>query len=307
MDMRLYDYAIEYAMRVGASPGYVEQLRVLTKRLPWNAGDLTVARIDEYLTHALARLSPQTVQNHRRMLCTLRKAAIQDGLVEECTRKIRRVKADLPLPRAWSHDEIRTLLDHARNMRGGTYRCRWGDLMPAYILTAYSSGLRLGDMLAIAHDSVRGNRVALVLQKTRRPHVCVLDDAALMAIRCLPQHGPRIFGDLVGRCVFIRAFRRLVKRAGLQGSSKYLRRSSATYCAISGQDATGHLGHATAGLAQRHYIDPVLVAENRQPVPSITPALAIAADRSAECVPARLAETAESCTKDRRAAGQGGV
>ena len=33
-------------MKVGASPGYVEQLQVLTKRLPWTAADLTVTNID---------------------------------------------------------------------------------------------------------------------------------------------------------------------------------------------------------------------------------------------------------------------
>lgn len=267
--MLIYDFALDYAMRSGASAGYTEQLRVLTKRLPWDHTELTVSRIDEYLTHALTKLAPQTVQNHRRMLCTLRKEALKCGLVDECTRTIRRVKCPLPLPRAWSHEEIHRLIEAAKGMRGGTKRCKWGILLPAWVSVAYSSGLRLGDMLSVRHDALRGNRLALVLAKTRRPHVVVLDDQAMAAIQTLPVHGHRIFGDLVGRCVFIRAFRRLVKAAGLQGSGKFLRRSSATYAELAGMSATGHLGHATAGLAQKHYVDPVLLAELKRPVPSL--------------------------------------
>jgi integrase len=272
--MNLIDFALDYAIKSGASPGYTEQLRVLTKRLPWQVSDLTVSRIDSYLTQALHILAPTTVANHRRMLNTLRKAAIRKGLVvDECTDALRRVKCAHPLPRAWTHDEIRRLIEEAKKMQRGTRHCRWDVLLPAYILVAYSSGLRLGDMLSVRHDSIRGNKLAMIMAKTRRPHVVMLDEAAFMAIASLPVQGPRIFGDLVGRCVFIRAFRRLVKRAGLHGSGKYLRRSSATYAVIAGQDPTGHLGHATAGLAMKHYVDPVLVAESKSPVPSIPAAL----------------------------------
>ena len=268
--MTITQYALDYAMRVGASPGYTEQLKVFTKRLAWEPADLTVAKIDGYLTTALHTLAPQTVQNHRRMLITLRKAALRDGLVvDECTHPVRRVKCPLPLPRAWSHAEIRHLLTIAAESRGGTSRCPWRVLMPAWIAVAYSSGLRLGDMLAVRHDALRGNRLALVLAKTGRPHVVVLDEQALSAIASLPVVGPRIFGDLVGRCVFIRAFRRLVKRARMHGSGKFLRRSSATYAEMAGMSPTGHLGHATAGLAQKHYVDPVLLAELKKPVPSV--------------------------------------
>lgn len=268
--MCIYEYALDYVQKTGGSPGYAEQMRVLCKRLPWEVSDLTVANIDGYLTRALHTLAPQTVQNHRRMLNTLRRAALRDGLlVDECTANLRRVKSNAPLPRAWSHSELAHLVNAAREMPGGTSRCRWNVLMPAYILVAYSSGLRLGDMLALRHDALRGNKLALVVSKTRRPHVVMLDEAAVLALNSLPIKGSRIFGDLVGRCVFIRAFRRLVKRSGLRGSSKFLRRSSATYAKIAGQDPGRHLGHATPGLAERHYVDPVLVAEHANPIPSV--------------------------------------
>jgi integrase len=267
--MTLRQFAEFYALRVGASPNYREQLIVLTKRLPWGVADLTVDRIDSYLTQALNHLAASTVNNHRRMLSTLRKAALRDGLVvDDCTRPIRRVKHSLPLVRAWTHDEMRHLLAVAAEMPGRTLYCPLPVLLRAWILVGYSSGLRLGDMLAITYDSLRGDRLATVLQKTRQPHVIVLDAQALEAIRSLPRRGPKIFGGLVGRSRIIVAMRSLVKRASLTGSGKYLRRSSATYAQMAGIDPTGHLGHLTPGM-KRHYLDEVILSDLKRPVPSL--------------------------------------
>jgi integrase len=267
--MTVLEFALAYAVRCGASAGYAEQLRVLTKRLHWDVSDLTVEKIDAYLTVALKTLAPQTVQNHRRMLNTLRRAAMRDGvMVDQCTRNLRRVKCNRPLVRAWSHDEIRHLLSVASQMSGSTHACPLRILLPAYILVGYASGLRLGDMLQIRHDQIRGKRLSLVLNKTGQPHVVVLTDQSLAAIATLPRRS-RIFGDLVSRRQLINHFRKLMKRSGLPGSSKFLRRSSATYAEIAGINPTGHLGHLTPGLAQRHYIDQLLVGEGKRSVPEL--------------------------------------
>ena len=268
-NMTVRQFAEAYALQSGASPGYREQLVVMAKRLPWGVADLTVANIDAYLTNALGHLAASTVHNHRRMLSTLRRAALRDGLlVDDCTRPIRRVKHTLPMVRAWTHDEMRTLLAVASEMPGGTLYCPHRILLPAWILVGYSSGLRLGDLLAITYDSLRGDRLATVLQKTRQQHVVVLDGNALESIRSLPRRGPKIFGGLVGRSRIIVAMRSLVKRAGLTGSGKYLRRSSATYAQLAGMDATGHLGHLTPGM-KRHYLDPVILSDLKRAVPSL--------------------------------------
>lgn len=268
-NMTVRQFAEAYALQSGASPGYREQLVVMAKRLPWGVADLTVANIDAYLTNALGHLAASTVHNHRRMLSTLRRAALRDGLlVDDCTRPIRRVKHTLPMVRAWTHDEMRHLLAVASEMPGGTLYCPHRILLPAWILVGYSSGLRLGDLLAITYDSLRGDRLATVLQKTRQQHVVVLDGNALESIRSLPRRGPKIFGGLVGRSRIIVAMRSLVKRAGLTGSGKYLRRSSATYAQLAGMDATGHLGHLTPGM-KRHYLDPVILSDLKRAVPSL--------------------------------------
>ena len=288
----ILDFATEYAMRVGATPGYLEQLQVLTRRLPWTPADLTVEKIDCYLTQALGHLAPSTVHNHRRMLNTLRRAALRDGLlVDQCTRPLRRVKYALPVVRAWTHAEMLQLLAVAAETPGGTRRCPYRLLLPAWILVGYSSGLRLGDLLSVCHDQLRGDRLALVLQKTRQPHVAILDASALEAIARLPKCGPKIFGSLVGRSQILRAMRQLVKRSGLSGSGKFLRRASATYAEIAGMDASGHLGHLTPDM-KRRYIDPVLISQLRTPVPSLPLAIAGRLAPAAGLVPSPASSSA---------------
>ena len=269
--MTMTELAKRYANRVGAAPSYLEQLLVLTKRLDWQAEDMTPDLIDSYLTHSLRHLAASTVDNHRRMLRSLIRFAADERLVaKSILRPLRRVKRNPPSPRAWSHAEIIKLLDACHGLPGRTLKCSLETLMPAWILAAYSTGLRLNDLLAIRHEDLRGNRMMIRQQKTSEPHIVFLDDNALAAIRKLPRCGPRIFGDLVGRSRILVAMRKLVKRAGLNGSTKYLRRSGATYCEVHGIDATQHLGHRSPGM-KRFYVDRLLLAEERPPQPVVPP------------------------------------
>jgi integrase len=269
--MTMTELAKRYANRVGAAPSYLEQLIVLTKRLEWQAEEMTPEIIDAYLTESLRHLAASTVDNHRRMLRSLLRFAAEEGVVgKSIPRPLRRVKRNSPSPRAWSHAEIIQLLEACKGLPGRTLKCPLATLMPAWILTAYSTGLRLNDLLALRYDDIRGNRICVRQQKTGEPHVVFLDDNAMFAIRELPKCGPRIFGDLVGRSRILVAMRKLVKRAGLNGSTKYLRRSGATYCEVHGIDASHHLGHKSPGM-KRFYVDRLLLAEERPPQPVVPP------------------------------------
>jgi integrase len=142
--------------------------------------------------------------------------------------------------------------------------------MRAWILVAYSTGLRLCDLLAIRHDQLRGQRILVRQHKTGTPHVVYVDDNAMRAIKELPVQGPRIFGDLICRDKLLAQMRRLVKFAGLPGSTKFLRRSGATYSEVIGLDASHHLGHKTSSMKQ-HYVDRLLLAEEKGAGPSAPP------------------------------------
>lgn len=268
--MTLIELATTYVNRVGGSPGYLEQMVVLVRRLPWKAEDLSPDQIDAYLTDALAHLSPSTVYNHRRMLQRLLNFAAELGLVDRSiVRPLRRVKRLPPDPVAWSHADINHLLAVASNLTGGK-KVPHSQLMRAWILVAYSTGLRLGNLLEIRWDQIHGHRLRLRQVKTKEPHVCFLDDRALAAINALPRKGPRIFGDLICRDKVLAQVRRLVKLAETPGSTKFLRRSGATYAEAKNLDASRHLGHRSPGM-KAYYVDRLLVSELRREEPTTVP------------------------------------
>lgn len=259
------DFAASYCLTKGVTAGYARQYRILCNRLDWHMETLTTDQIDTYLTGALTKLKPITVHRHRRMIQTLVREWQRSGQVNGCTRPIRRVQYRLPPVRAWSREEMGRLLSVAGQMTGGTRQCQYGLLLPAWIRVAFSTGLRRGDLLEIEHSQIRANKLAVCQSKTGHVHVATLSPAALASISSLPRRGPKIFGGLVSGVQIVRAMRRAVNKAGLCGSGKFLRRSSATYAEMQGVDAKRQLGHRSDGM-KRFYLDEVLLSDNAAPL-----------------------------------------
>jgi integrase len=270
--MLLVEFAKRYAARSGASAGYLEQLLVFTKRLPWHVGDITTEMVDDYLSGALTNLAPSTVANHRRMLRTLLLEAQRLGLNTRIQQRFRRVKCPPPIPRAWSLAEIRQLVEAARKTPGHFRDLQKSSFLEAWFLTAYATGLRAGDLHAIRWDQVRGPRLYVSQSKTSTPHVAVFTDEALAACRALPKRR-RIFGDFAALNTIQQWVAACAEKAGLDGSTKTLRKSCATYAKVRGMSPKAKLGHRTDGLAERHYVDQLLYEEecgiNGQPLPSV--------------------------------------
>lgn len=183
-------------------------------------------------------------------------------------RPLRKVKCPPPNPIAWEHSEIRTLVTEAADLTGGTKRCPYRLLMPAWILAGYSTALRRSDLLGLRHDQIRGQRACVRQKKTMWPIVVYLDEPSLKAMAKLPVLGPRVFGDLISEVQIVRVMRRLVKRCGLQGSSKWLRRSCATYDEIQGLDSSHRLGHKSPQM-KAYYVDQALKARHFVPRPPV--------------------------------------
>lgn len=271
--MLLLDFARRYARQTGASPGYLEQLEVLCKRLPWHVEDITTDMVDEYLTQALTSLAPVTVANHRRYLTTLLRAAQRErDLVVICTRGFRRVKTPRPVPRAFSLDEIRRLVEAARQTVGSFRGVKKSDFLAAWILSAYCLGLRTSDLWSLRWADVRGQRAYIAQSKTGSPHVAVFTAEALAACERLPRR-QRIFGDFAAVNTIQQWVRACAKAAGLDGTTRFLRRSCATYAKVKGMSPQAKLGHLTPGLAEKHYVDQLLYEQetglNGKPLPAV--------------------------------------
>jgi len=265
--MKISEYARLYAKRVGASPGYLEQLVVCTKRLDWDIASVTRDQVDEYLTRAMSTLAPSTVSNHRRYLRTLLRAANRDGVNESIAVDFRRVKVPRKIVRAYSLVEIRKIVTAARAATRQFHGAPHSVVLPAWILCAYSTGLRAGDLHSLHRDQISGRRVYCVQRKTQAPHIAVLNDDAFLALEALPYKN-RVFADLASRKQLEKALRSVLRSIGMPGSVKWLRRSAATYAEISGMSAMATLGHLTPGLAAKHYVDPLLLTDAKRPLPS---------------------------------------
>lgn len=270
--MLLHDFAKRYATRIGAKPGYLEQLLVFTKRLPWHVEEMTTQMVDDYLTEALTNRAPNTVANHRRMLTTLMAEARRLGLNRCIVERFRRVKVPAPLPVAWSLTEIKHLVETARRTPGHIRDLAKASFLEAWFLTAYATGLRAGDLIDMRWDQLRGRKIYVRQNKTSTPHIAVFTDEALSACRALPKR-PRIFGDFAALNTIQQWVAECVERAGLSGSTKTLRKSCATYAKVKGMSPKQKLGHRTDGLAERHYVDQLLYEEecglNGEPLPSV--------------------------------------
>lgn len=270
--MLLSDFAARYAARVGASEGYLEQLLVFTRRLPWHVEEITAEQVDAYLSRTLAVRAPQTVANHRRLLTTLLRDAKRQGLNTCIAEGFRRVKVPRPIPRALSRAEIRAAVEAARETPGHFRDLRKSDFLVAWFLTAYCTGLRVGDLVAARWDQVRGRRMYLRQGKTSMPHVVLFTDEAMRACKALPRRR-RIFGDFAAQNTIQQWVKACMLKAGLEASTKFLRRSAATYAKVQGKSPKSMLGHLTDGLAERHYVDQLLYEEetglNAEPLPSV--------------------------------------
>lgn len=270
--MLLTDFAKRYANRVGASPGYLEQLLCFTKRLDWQVEEITTDKVDAYLSRALTNRAPQTVANHRRYLTTLMKEAKRLGLNGCISDGFRRVKVPRPVPRALSRAEIRLAVEAARATPGHFRDLKKADFLVAWFLTAYALGMRAGDLIDIRWDQIRGRKIYRGQNKTSTPHVALFTDEALAACKVLPKR-QRVFGDFAAQNTIEQWVKECMTRAGLDATTKFLRRSAATYAKVMGKSPKAVLGHLTDGLAEKHYVDALLYEEemgiNQEPLPSV--------------------------------------
>lgn len=271
----LRDYAHIYAVTRGLAPSSVNAHRYALNSLAKYLGreparsDLDRDTVNAWLFAELSRgLDPNTVHSERRALLTLWRDAFEEGWCEVGPARIRKIKVPQRVPNAWTLDQIRQLLATIDSLRGRLKRqpqisrCLF---WRAYVLTGYYTGLRLGDLLKLRFDQIAADGTLTVIQnKTGTAVRCCLEYEALSAIEGIMRPArKRIFGDAMSQQCLQEYFAVLVKRAGLRGSTKWLRSSGASWCeANTPGSAMGFLGHRTHGLAYRHYVDPAIANVN---------------------------------------------
>jgi integrase len=278
----LSEYADFYVRLLDGSSGYFDQLRWAISRFDQWAGrsiyidELTEQMVNDYLVATKECLAPQTRINRRNMLLRLwRHSSTNPALIvrpamlnRDLIGKVRRRQKS---PRGWPIEDVRKLFITADGLKGAyatsiTKRLWWR----AYILGAWSSGLRRCDLMSLKRADVPATgKVAIVQVKTGR-HVIGNFSEEAMAALCdfSATHRSEFLFPLWCRVSTWRKIaRRLVKRAGLGLSIGHLRHSAGTAVEnLFPGKGPQFLGN-TPAVFYAHYLDRTLATDLPQPPP----------------------------------------
>ena len=270
-------YALENAVAVATVLNYQRTERSYSRWLgrPALLADLSDDGVNRWLVSLQdTGKAAATIKNERANLLALWRAAYFSRLVEVKPDRIRKVHAPRTLPEAWDERQLVALVTVALAVRGRirAWRMPLAAFFRAYILVGYDSGLRMSDMMALRWDQLTADgSIAVSQQKTGWPVLCRLRPETMAAIDVIrDERRPTIFGGCLSRRAFFTAFQRIVKLAGLEGTSRKLRRTGASLLERTQPGLAQHyLGHTSAKMAETYYIDQRISRPNRPLPPPI--------------------------------------
>jgi integrase len=267
--MQLTDYVGRYLLARDCGKRYAEDLAATVRQLEEFAGqpvglaDLTDDLVNRWLASLKDSLAPRTIKNKRTSIVVLWRAAFEARLVDTEPKRIRSIKVPETIPVAFLREELLALIRAAEDLKGefrnGTSKRLWWS---SYFHGAYDTGLRMGDLLSLEIPWIwPGGYISIVQSKTGNTHRVQLRDETVALVRelCGKRKTGLIWPLWARREQFFWWFRQLRKKAGIEhGTSKWIRRSSASYLAAEHgpEAASQHLGHKSRGLAEKHYLDP---------------------------------------------------
>jgi integrase len=273
LDRVLYLYCQEHELKIGS----IEHLEYAEKHFSKWLGrratidDFNHETLNAFLIAEAPKYRPNTMKRRRSALLTLWRWCYDEaGTTWNPPRRVRKIKVPYEFPEAWSEQDLLRLMEAAEKTTGtlkdGTpIRLFWR----AWLAVAYDTGLRPCDLLTIRRDAVTDKGVVtLVQEKTGFPLVASVRPETLVAIGALGvEPDAPLFGALRSKHGIYFRWGRLLQAAGLSGTPKKVRKTSASLLERDNPGAAmAHLGHRTPGLAAKHYIDP-RVASRSKPLP----------------------------------------
>lgn len=229
-------------------------------KLAESISELSAKAVNSYLRARQDSVSPITVANERRMILTLWRWAWEEGHVDSAPRGVMRIRAPLKPVEAWSVAQCSSLVKGAEKFCGVRMRngADLGAFLQTWVVLAYETGARYGDIFAWKRENFRNGAVGWVTSKTGVVCTRVLSDRAMGLVNQMLAKSPdgRVLGWVCCRRQSFKFMRRLISACLPAGSGRWLRRSAATHLeAVDPGKAQWFLAHKTAGLAARHYLD----------------------------------------------------
>jgi integrase len=250
------DVAPHYLSQRQVSPRYARHVKAIAGR----AGKLEVKSLNAYLLRRIDAVSGITVKHERTICLSLWRWAYDQGLYDTAPRGVMRMRAKKKPTRAWSVEQIKGVIAACETQRGRTLRsgADKGEFLRAWVLLAYESGARLGDVFSFRREHLNGDALAWVQAKTGDALTRILSPACVEAAEAMLVKSPdgSILGWVCGHRQALQHMRALLRSCGLDGTSKWLRRSGATHCEMA-QPGAGrlHLGHRSPALFEQAYCD----------------------------------------------------
>ncbi len=218
-------------------------------------------------------LAVPTLVSYRRVFFSLRKFAADRGIAPHP--KLPTIRLPRPNPQAWTLEQMNRVLAVSLQLRGWVPHSRlsrrlwWSSLVSA----AYDTGLRQGDLMSWKWSDISPDGfVMLVQSKTGEPIKRQIRPLTCDLLRHFHREEPArltIWPRTFHRRWLSRDFKRVLRRAGVPGSFKTIRRTSATWVEVKQPGcATRHLGHLSPGMA-RYYIDRRYVGDEPTLPPSV--------------------------------------
>jgi integrase len=213
--------------------------------------------------HSIRRGIPSagTVRKDRTQLLALAQYSFRKRLIEEFP-VVRQIRGAKKLPRGFTKEEVARMIVAARQRQrlvGGLPAGWWWSTL---IYSAWCTGARIGELLALRWADVDTARAEVVfLAGTRKGHTRDIARRITPDLAAELELHRRSPGDLVwpwpGKPASIYASMAILcEKAGVpQRRFHALRKASASYVQAGGGDAVSHLDHSDANITRDHYLD----------------------------------------------------
>jgi len=259
--------------RFRLSSQYVESLRRIVRQFSAYLGqpallcDLTDQTVTGWLAEESRSIGPVTINDKRRMLLTLWRAAWQQRLLSELPRDVPRAQELKRLPRAWEIAQVRELVAYLKRIPGSVDGLSAASWWTSLVVCVYWTGTRIGAALQVRCEDLDLASGCILIraetQKHRADQLFSLPPDVLRLLQSIwsaereflwpwPYHRRTLFGR----------FRRYVEAAGLPAPRtgrqlfQRLRRTSVSYAARESLELARRLaGHSSIELTRKHYID----------------------------------------------------
>jgi integrase len=256
----------------GLSSGYVTELRRAILQFSAQVGhevpltELSPTLVCRFLESLLlAGCSPTTVNNKRRMLLTIWRAAHRAKMAcRPSARRIKKMVEPVPIPTAWTPVECGRIFAACQTLPGSVADLLKGQWWLSLFLTVYSTGERIRAIRNVLTRDCDLDAGTLLLRwqtvKTRKNRLVWLLPESVEAIRSIHDpHREKLWPWPHGKRHFFRQARKIIESAGVpcpksDGKNLFqrMRRTSGSLIEAAGGDGARHLGNSRE-VFEKHY------------------------------------------------------